>query len=435
MERFPEALRNENVTKPEVSVQSAIRLWNRMVDQVFGWPQVRLTPLRRREFYSLRLDQLHPDLAADIEFYFSIMSGEDLTHPLTPRHPLRPRSIAKRRYEILQLVSGMHHAGVDVGGMRHLAHLCVVELVRKGLTFHVERHRQRLGKDADPRSSTMIGGIADAIRIVAKHYVQATEPVVRELTAIASRFSRRSRGMTEKTRARLNQLESPLVLRKFLSHALIEMGKLARKPRITRMDAIHYSILLAIEILIVAPMRMENLAELNLDSHFVWPSHGKGEAIITVPRQYVKNKVPLEYKVPRGSMPALDTYLKRFRPLLLKDLSSALFPGRRGQTKRSDTLSRQIKDLIRKELGIDWTPHVYRHLAARLYLRAYPGDYEGTRRLLAHLSAETTYKFYEGEEMRPSVDRFDAIVEAQREQDAFNAAFRGRYRAATKKER
>src|SRR6266446_1759475 len=84
--RFLQALKDENLTsKPEVSVQSAIRLWNRMVDQVHGWPQVRLTPLRRREFYSLRPDQLHRDLAADIERYFSIMSGTDPTHPVSPK--------------------------------------------------------------------------------------------------------------------------------------------------------------------------------------------------------------------------------------------------------------------------------------------------------------------------------------------------------------
>ena len=46
--------------KPEVAAQSAIRLWNRLVEQIPGWPQARLTPIRRREFYSLKLDQLHP---------------------------------------------------------------------------------------------------------------------------------------------------------------------------------------------------------------------------------------------------------------------------------------------------------------------------------------------------------------------------------------
>jgi len=279
----------------------------------------------------------------------------------------------------------------------------------------------------------MIGGIADAIRIVAKHYVQAPEPVVAALTKIASGFDRRSRGMTEKNRARLNQLESPLVLRKFLSHALIEMGKLARKPQITRRDAVRYATLLAIEILIVAPMRVENLAELDLDRHFIGLLDKKGGVVITVPRQNVKNNVPLEYKIPRGSMPAFSLYLRRLRPKLVTGQSRALFPGRRGRAKRSNTVSRQIKELIGKELGIVWTPHLYRHHAARLYLRAYPGDYEGARRLLAHLSAETTYKFYEGEAMRPAVDRFDAIVEAHREQDAFNAAFRGRYGDAKKK--
>ena len=117
----------------------------------------------------------------------------------------------------------------------------------------------------------MIGGIADAIRIVAKHYVRAPEHVVRELTTISRRFSRRSSGMTERNRDRLAQLKSELALRKFLSYALIEMGKLAKKSRIARADAIRYGKLIAIETLIIAPMRIENVAELDLDVHFIRP--------------------------------------------------------------------------------------------------------------------------------------------------------------------
>ena len=114
---------------------------------------------------------------------------------------------------------------------------------------------------------------------------------------------------------------------------------------------------------------------------------------------------------------ALYAYLDRFRPLLLSADSNALFPGRRGRAKRNDTLAKQITKLLRAELGIAWNAHLYRHFAVRLYLRAYPGDYEGARRLVAHLNGETTFQFYEGAEMRPAVERFDRVIESIREQD------------------
>jgi integrase len=96
--------------------------------------------------------------------------------------------------------------------------------------------------------------------------------------------------------------------------------------------------------------------------------------------------VPLEYKLPIGSMAALLAYRKRFRPLLSSGPTSALFPGRRrGRTKRSDTLSHQINALIKNEVGIEWTPHAFRHLSVRINMRAHPGDYETPRRLLGHV--------------------------------------------------
>lgn len=415
VQAYREELLQENLTaRPEIAVQSAIRLWNRMADQAPGWPQIRLTPLLRRETYSLRWEQLPLDLVTDVERYLAILGGADPTDPLAPPRPLKARSIGKRRYELLQLISALHHQGENINNLHSLADLCQIESVKRALQFFIARHRQRHGEGADP-ATTMIGGIADAIRAVAKHYVKAPAHVVQELTRIAARLNRRRTGMSEKNRRRLAQLDSPLVEQKLLSHALIEMHKLARKNSPTRNDAVRYSKLLAIEILLLAPMRMENLAGLDLDRHFTWPPGRIGDIHIVIPRSEVKNSQPLEYKIPKdSSAPALRTFMERFRPLLSRGNSRALFPGRRGRAKRSDTLSKQVTKLLREEVGIDWNPHGFRALSVRIYLRQHPGDYEGARRLLAHLSAETTFGTYESMEMLPAVERLDHIIESIR---------------------
>ena len=40
------------------------------------------------------------------------------------------------------------------------------------------------------------------------------------------------------------------------------------------------------------------------------------------------------------------------------------------------------------------TTHQFRHLAAKLYLDAHPGDYETVRQLLGHKNVATTMRFY-----------------------------------------
>ncbi len=416
MQSYREELQRENLTaRPENAVQSAIRLWNRLLDVVPGWPRVRLTPFRRRETYTLRWEQLPPDLVADVDRYLAILGGTDPTDPLAPPRPLAPHSVSKRRYELLQLISALHHGGERVEDLHGLADLCQVDRVKKALSFFIARHRHRHGESADPTTSTMIGGIADAIRAVAKHDVKAPADVQAELSRIARRLNQRRPGMSEKNRRRLAQLDAPQVEQKLLSHALTEMQKLARKNDVTYRDAIRYSKLLAIEILVLAPMRIENLASLDLDQHFAWPPRGTGDIRIVIPRSEVKNRQPLEYRIPReSSAPAIQTFVERFRPLLSSGSSRALFPGRGRPAKRSDTVSRQITTLLRDEVGIDWNPHAFRHLAVRIYLRQHPGDYEGARRLLAHLSAETTFGTYESMEMLPAVERLDRIIESIR---------------------
>jgi integrase len=421
VEAYSTALCQEKTTaRPMIAVQSAVRLWNRMGDQTPGWPHTRLTPLRRRETYTLHWDQLAPDLVADVNRYLAILGGVDPTDPLAPERPLKPLSIRKRRYELLQLISALHHGGERVENLHGLADLCRVDLVRKGLSFYIARHRRRHGDNADPADSTMIGGIADTIRAVAKHYVKVPADVMKELTRIAKRLNRRRTGMSEKNRRRLAQLDSPLVEQKLLSHALAEMSKLAQKKTPTHADAVRYSQLLAIEILLLAPMRIDNLANLDLDQHFVWPPHGIGEIVIVIPRSSVKNGEPLTYKIPAESAAALYTFIECFRPLLSSSNSRALFPGRRHRpAKRGDTISKQIKNLLRNEVGIEWSAHTFRHLAVRIYLREHPGDYEGARRLLAHLRGETTYQTYDSTEMLPAVERLDRIIESIRGKGLF----------------
>jgi integrase len=418
VDAYREALRVEDLTaNPEVAAQSAVRLWNRAVDEVPGWPQVRLTPIRRQVRYTLDWAHLPGDLVADVDRFLAIQAGADPTHPLAPPRPLKPHSLRKRRYEIQQLVSGAHLQGMDVSRLRSLADLCRVDLVRSALHFFIDRHRARHGNDADPAESTMIGGIADTIRVIAKHYVAADTAVLAELTRIAGRLNRRQPGMSEKARQRLAQLDTPDVERRLLVHSRAELTKLAATKRPVRQDAVRCSVLLAIELCLRAPMRIENLAALDLDRHFVWPPRRNGDITITIARDEVKNRQPLHYVIGEATAGLLYVFLDRFRPMLVSQPTSALFPGMNGGHKRNDTLSKQITHLLKSELGLAWHVHAFRHLAARIYLRAHPGDFEGARRLLAHTSIETTSRIYDGLEMRSVTERYDQLVESLRGPD------------------
>jgi integrase len=87
-----------------------------------------------------------------------------------------------------------------------------------------------------------------------------------------------------------------------------------------------------------------------------------------------------------------------------------LFPGAGHEHKDTKTLSEQISLRLWKELGLEATPHQFRHAAAYIMLKADPGNYELVRRVLGHRSITTTLNFYIGLETLEATRQFGEMV-------------------------
>ena len=80
--------------------------------------------------------------------------------------------------------------------------------------------------------------------------------------------------------------------------------------------------------------------------------------------------------------------------------------------------------------GIEVHVHLFRHIAAKMYLDAHPGAYEVVRRVLGHKSMDTTTEAYTGLESAAAGRHFDNTILALRER----TAFAGRWRRRPKRE-
>ena len=131
-------------------------------------------------------------------------------------------------------------------------------------------------------------------------------------------------------------------------------------------------------------MRMKNLASLRLGRHVVQTRPG-GVRHIVIPAEEVKNRTPLAFEVSRRARRGPGR-LSRPMPADAGGRSRGIpVPGAaRAAPRRRGTLADQIKRTIRQETGIDLNPHAFRHLAAKLFLAAHPGEYETVRLLLGH---------------------------------------------------
>jgi integrase len=174
--------------------------------------------------------------------------------------------------------------------------------------------------------------------------------------------------------------------------------------------AVKAQIALAIQILLIAPMRLANLAALNLEQNVVRVSRTEPTYHIVIPPEDVKNDEPLEYPLPAVVNKMLSTYLEVFRPRRCATEGPWLFPGEADGCKAKKTLSGQVIERIAKEIGVHVTPHQFRHLAAAFILEKDPANYEFVRRVLGHKNLQTTINFYVGLQTVEAVRKFSTMA-------------------------
>jgi integrase len=399
------------VRNPRTTHQTVCRTWNQAQARIPGWPDISLTIPKYTTTYTRPLSDFPPSFQTEVEACLGRLGAaevEDLLDESAPVRPLRQSSIRTKRYQIRQFASALVISDVPIERIDGLAVLTTRDHFKLGLKFFLNRDR------ADPDSTRTVGQIAHTIRSIAKYHLRLPEAELAVLNNITSRLNRHVTGMTDKNRERLAQFQDEGVLARFLAQPRIEMDKLLRVGRLTRNDAVRFSGWLALEILIHAPMRVGNLAGLRTDLQVRLPRSGPGETIVLLRRQDVKNSQPLQYVLPPDLTELLRLYITRIKPLLESDPTSFLFPGRPGHCKRADGLSKQITALVRDTMDIRFSPHLIRHLTAKMNVDANPGDYETPRRLLGHTSHETTYKAYQGMETASASKVHDDLIRAKR---------------------
>jgi integrase len=153
---------------------------------------------------------------------------------------------------------------------------------------------------------------------------------------------------------------------------------------------------LAIDILLIAPMRMKNLAALKFDEHIQWPQGQGREAVLLVSSDETKNKIPLEFELPITLSDRLFDYRNKIAPAVIGHRPAVLFLTWKGKQRTQATIALAIVKAVLKYVGVAMTPHQFRHLAAKIILDENPGAFELVRELMGHKNMQTTTNFYAG---------------------------------------
>lgn len=392
--------------------RTAATLWNEAAETVPGWPQARLTPPSPLSRPSHLAPAAFPvSFQDEVAAYLRWAAGEDPLATDAPEHPLKPSTVRLRSHQLRIAASALAKQCGGPNAVPNLATLVEPNNVKVLLTALLQA-------TADRRPTSFIRALGRALRSVAQHWVKAPAADIEELTRIQRKLGSDRTGLTDKNRALVRQFED----RRLLMQLLDLPGALRKRLTTRRLSPSRrlqqVRIALAIDLLLVAPIRLHNLANLRIDRNLQWPSGRDGTVYLVLDESETKNAQPLEYPLPERTRDVLRDYLDRYRPQVNTRGAPWLFVQLDGSQVSSPTLRDGITKTIKRELGVAMTPHQFRHLAAAIALDDQPGALGLVKDLLGHKSLKTTANFYAGMRTRQAGRAYDKILATRRDPDA-----------------
>jgi hypothetical protein len=386
--------------RPDQTFALTVRAWRRAEITIAGWPQIGIAIPDRRRYWVHRWDRFPEALRRDCQAWCDRLAGSDLLED-APFRPVRPATVAHREWQIRSFASALVRKGRDPATLTSLRDLIEIGAFKDGLRFFLDRE--------SGAPTPAIADLASSLKAIARHHVRVEPRHLDQMgSIIRHRLAAGRHGLTETNRTRLRPFDDRGNVLALLTLP-IELMRQARRHRNPQRGAVRAQLAVAIEILLMAPVRMSNLTKLDIERNLIRPGQGKALHIV-ISAEEVKNRESLEYPLPPESVELLELYIHKFRPHLAPAGNTALFPGIAGGPKNQAFFGTQISRTIRAHTGMQIHPHLFRHIAAKLFLDANPGAYEVVRRVLGHRSIDTTTGFYTGLETPAAVRHFDKTI-------------------------
>jgi integrase len=373
--------------------QTIVRSWNR-VARAYPEENLRKVEVTRRVNGPPRFPwhELPAPFCQDVDDYLNWASVPDPLDENARRTSLAAKTIRLRRDHIHSAVTAAVAAGIESNQLVDLGSITEAETFKKIVRYRWESEGRKL--------NAYTHGVAGSLIAIAKEWVRVPNETLAALKATRHRLGALPIGLTDKNKDLLRQFNDKGLLRRLVNlpdrlwrHAAGEL-KASRRQFIDLQNA------LAIDILLVAPLRMRNLTALNFDEHIRWPQgHGRPAVVLFKPDE-TKNNVPLEFELPDALSDRLHVYRNKIAPTVIGRRPDHLFLTWRGKPRTQAAIAVAIEKTVLKYVGVRLTPHQFRHLAAKIILDHNPGAYELVRELMGHKNMQTTTNFYAGIDTR-----------------------------------
>lgn len=424
LEDFEVWLTERTLTSKPRKLSICVRTtWNQACRHISGWPARPLPRLREQGQFILPLNAFPESFQRDLAAFGDRLAGNGLDDPfgdaadaaddidgparLVCSRPLRASTVELRKSHCRWAASALVASGTPIAEVTSLRSLVAPLDRAKDILRYLYIRGGR-------KPSAAGSHVAEVLRIIARYHAALPEKDVGRIRKWGASVKLIYQGMTEKNESRVRQTLEPSRDAKFLELAE-QLMQSARQLRLTapRLASGLAMRAVLIELLSKIPVRLANLVGLRQDRHLQRDDPKRGRiSYIRIPPEETKNNQVICRPVSETTARLLQEWIRDFRPIIASPDCVYLFPGQgtgnRPMTPQS--LRDAIKSTMKQYVGVELTPHQFRHLAARSFLNAYPGHYEEVRQLLGHASITTTVRHYSGIESEASARRFDEVI-------------------------
>lgn len=382
------ALEAEALSKdPRNLLKQTIAVWNVCLRHVPGLPAAALHSPFRSEPFMLPLEALAEPFRREVARFEERMSNPDPLDPDAPSRGFRPATIEAYRLTFRRAASALLR-----GGVLEPDQLTGFEVILEPGNFR-EALRPFLPR-SDGRDTGYVHKMATQLIAVGRHHLRLEKARLDELERIARHLKPKTSGMGRRNRQRLAQFDDEAIVRRLLRFPEEERDRALRlRNPLRRARGLERA--LAISILTFTGIRIKNLRQLRVPGNI---RRSGRRAFIVLSAAETKTHSELELELPPETIALLDEVIAEARPFLPGSDSAWLFPGPTGKPRSYSAMRDAVGRPLRRYAGVELSPHLFRHIIARIVAERSPENLHNVSRMLGHKRMNTTYQFYLGTE-------------------------------------
>jgi integrase len=394
------ALEAEALSKnPRNLLKHTIAVWNMCWRGVPGWPGSPLCSPFKTEPYMLPLESFPAGFRHDVAAFETRMRNPDPLDPDAPVRAFRPATLEGYGYSFRRAASALVRGGhVDLGAVASFHTLFEDSNFSKALRPFVPT--------ADGQDASYAHKMATQLIAVARHHLRLDQARLNELGAIARRLKPKAGGMGQRNRERLAQFDDEQMVQRLLRFPEEERARALRQRNpLRRARGIERA--LAISLLIFTGMRVKNLRHLRIDRNI---RRAGQRVFICLSEDETKTHSEHSLELPPETIALLDAFIAEHRGLLPCAEGPWLFPGENGGARSYSAMRDAVSKPLDRHAGIVLSPHLYRHITAKIVAERRPELLHDVSRMLGHKSMRTTYGSYLGTEGPAASRRVGALL-------------------------